>query len=442
MLSQKEAEAGLAYSLLKRPGENRQDALQRIALLPIDIQPLMIQDKAIRALMTMTLENGASDVATSTYLAAQGLSVDEFDLVQQLGSVDAEGLPIYCNAVRHYYQQREIRTAAEDAVQLAKGQEDPRKVLGQISQRFADLDMIGDQHRIGTIPQRSAAGEKMMQERQTSIKSGELRVSFPLPGLDRMLPYVLPGQVVLLTALTKVGKSSFAAQMFDYNVRRMMNGLYFHFEDTPEVMDIRRIARQMHAHRDEPGVVKLQDMLGKVFTKPQRELLKKVREDIPKWSSSGIEIYCAGWTMEQVCRVWRQHYYRFKAAGQPLDLVIIDYLNKAELTPGKLKEYGQFGARGRDAELVKRATEATGCVTLLVQQEGHNGEPYETQQSKQKSQAWISLVRERDENTMSLHRAGRAIVKNANMGATGAIPATFVPERMLWSPDDEESNGG
>lgn len=432
MLSQKEAEVGLAFSLLKRPGEIRQDALQRIALLPIDIQPLMIQDKTMRDLMTMTLENGAADVATSTYLAAQGMSADEFDLLEQLGTVDVEALPVYCNAVRHYYQQREIRTAAADAVQLAKGQEEPGQVLGQISQRFADLDMIGDQSRIGTITERTEAGQVIMEERQTSITNGEIRVSFPIDELNDKLPYILPGQVILLTAQTKVGKSAFAGQMLDYNARRMMNCLYFHFEDTPEVMDIRRIARQMEAHPAHPGNVVLRQMLGQVLSEQQKALIIEIRKEIAQWGSNGIEIYCAGWTMEQVCRVWRQYYYRFKAASQPLDLVIIDYLNKAELTPGKLKEYGQFGARGRDAELVKRTTEATSCVTLLVQQEGNTGEPYETQQSKQKSQAWISLVRERDEETMALHYQGKAIVKNANMGATGAVNALFVPERMLW----------
>ena len=71
MLSQHEAETGLAYSLLRRPGEDAEDALFRVATLPIAIEAEDLADLTLRALVANILENAGNDVATSTYLAAQ-----------------------------------------------------------------------------------------------------------------------------------------------------------------------------------------------------------------------------------------------------------------------------------------------------------------------------------------------------------------------------------
>ena len=135
--------------------------------------------------------------------------------------------------------------------------------------------------------------------------------------------------------------------------------------------------------------------------------------------------------MAKVSRVWQREWIRSRAAGASLDVVVIDYLNKAELTPKALKDYGLFGARGRDSEIVKQMAESTGAVCFLVQQEQIDGLPYETRQSAQKSQVWISLERERLDD-YSLSNAGSVIVKNANMGSTGSLRAYFDARWMIW----------
>jgi len=429
VLPEPEAEQGLVYSLLRGPGEEINDALLRVASLPIAIEPADISDKMLNTLLALILENAEQEVATSIRLAAQALEVDEFDLVQGVERVDHGAIRVYAEAVAYHSARRDIVFAANKATDAARNQA-PSEALDTISQEFAGIVLASEKDRIASVTERAAMGRISLEKRQASMRNGEVRVVFPMEGINTLVPYLLPGQVILCTGGTKTGKSSWAGQFFDYNVKRGMKGLLFHFEDTPEVMDLRRVARQMPM-LGEDGVP-LRRLLGEVLSQREHEKIEQVRADIAEWGHRGTEIYAAGWTMEQVIRIWHRLCIRASVAGDPIQFVIVDYLNKAELSPQKLKNFGGvFGSRGRDAELVKQATEATGTLSLLVQQEGINGHPYETKQSAQKSQVWISLARDRLDNH-ALNPVGEIIVKNANLGSTGSVPAEFWPRWMLW----------
>jgi len=428
MLSQNEAERGLVYSLLRRPGEDIFAPLERLSTLPISVTPKDVADPLLSQLFTVIIENAYNEVATSTKLAAQATGEEEFDLVAAAEAVDPSAIRIYAEAVSHHSDKRTLRSAADDAVETARSTQTPADALDAIHVRFAGISLAAEDERVGTIAERSQQGAQSLASLQQSMADGELRVAFVIDQLNHLVPYLLPGQMILLTGATKVGKSSYAAQVFDYNVRRGMHGAYFHFEDTPGVMDLRRIARQMAT---QPDGVALRKMLATVLTFKEQTCINAVRSDIAEWGHRGIEIYCAGWTMEQVIRVWRQLWLQGRAANRPLDFVVVDYLNKAELTPQKLKDYSLFGGRGRDAELVKQTAEATGTIVFLVQQEGVSGNPFETTQSAQKAQVWVSLKRERLPN-YSLDPIGQVIIKNANMGQTGAVAVEFDARWMAW----------
>ena len=428
MLSQHEAETGLVYSLLRKPGEDAEDSLFRVASLPIAIEAEDVADPSLRVLLANILENAGNDVATSTYLAAQATGIEEFDLVRGVETVDPGAIRIYAEAVAYHSARRQITSAAEGALETARNSE-PSEALDEISEHFASISLASESSRINSVSERTEIGRVALAKRQEAIRSGEVRVSFPMDGLNEMVPYLLPGQMILITAATKVGKSAFAQQLFDANVKRGLRGIYFHFEDTPEVMDLRRVARQMFLLGNDG--VSLRRMLSSVLSEREQERVEEIRQFILEWGNRGTEIYCAGWTMEQVVRVWHRLVIRGRTSGDPVHFVVIDYLNKAHLPPQKLKSYGLFAARGQDAETVKHTAEATETLAFLVQQENIQGNPYETNQSSQKSQVWISLARDRLDN-YKLNPQGEIIVKNANLGSTGAVAAEFLPRWLLW----------
>jgi len=445
VLTQKEAEIGLVFSLIRRPGESTEDALARYAdLPPIDADD--IGDKSLRQLFQVIEQNAADDLATSTRLAAQATGIDEFEIVQRVESVDPDALAVYARDVLHHARQRQIKSAAETAVQAAA--KDPDQALDEIAGAFAQIDLASDDGRIGTIEERLKTGHIGLLQLQEEIRSGRPRPRFPLPGLNRLIPLVLPGQVILLTAKSKVGKTAFASQMFDINVASGLRGVYFHFEDTPQVMHLRRVARTQASFYDFANArpkagyttAPFYRLLGKApsgelgVTLTDKELetveaATKLAESL--LDNRGIEVYCAGWPMKRVIRIWRKLHLRLQAKGEKLDFVVIDYLNKADVSLREVGILGMHGARGRDTELVKQTAEALDCVAFLLQQESDEGLPYETRQSLQESQAWISLQRERMLDG-SLNPYGKAVVKNANMGETGEVNMRLFPSFMIF----------
>jgi len=427
VLSQSESEKGLAYSLLRRPGEDAEDALQRVASLPIAIEPEDISDPVLRSLAAVVLDNAAGETATGTRLAAQATGIDEFTLLQGVESVDHNALRIYAEAVAYHSARRQITSAAEDAVESARLQS-PGDALDQIGARFAGISLGEEDERVASVSQRLVEGHQARAAWQEEVASGKPRISFPLSRLDETLP-VLPGDLILLSAATKVGKSSFAGQFFDLNLKRGMRGVLFHFEDTIRITYARRIARQM-ARFDGCGPTYKQ-LLYSMLSPEDLEYVRLAEESITEWADRGTEVYCAGWTMEQVIRTWRRLCLKARAEGRPIDFVVIDYLNKAELLPQKIKAYGLFAARGQDAELIKRTAEATGVTALLLQQEGDEGKPYETRQTQQKAQIHLRLLRERLPSGR-LSPTGELRVESANNSETGAVSVELLPGNMLW----------
>jgi hypothetical protein len=442
MLPQKEAEIGLAAALLRQEGESPDAALGRVAHLPIGLTEESILEARARKLISIVFANADKDIATSVGFAARITGIDEFDLRGMVSATDVDALPLYSEAVMYHWRRRVLKQTAEDAVTVA-GQADPDEALDQITQQFADIEMV-DNNRIGTIAERVQLGRQVLNKRQADLKAGKPRFSFPFSKMNDLIPTVLPGQVILITGKSKFGKTSVASQAFDYNVRGGLRGIYFHFEDTPEVMHYRRVARHMVQFLDarwQPlrPVATFERLLAKPsgdgpiwLTDKEMESVSIIEDQIVEdFGDRASEVYCGGWTMQRVCRTWRRLNARARMGNGKVDFVVIDYLNKAELQDRTLRHYGVYGGRGRDAELIKQTAEALGCVAILLQQESDEGKPYETRQSWQKSQAWLSIDRETYDDG-SLSDRGFVRVMFANMGKTGRVPVRLVPQFMLW----------
>lgn len=446
MLDQRAAEEGLVISLLRRPGEKKDVTLARVANLPPALTEESVQNPRLRKLLAVVLANADRDIATSVSLAARSSDWDEFDLRGLVEATDADALSLYVESVLYYQAKRQISSAAENALEAARS-ESPEQAIDRITQEFARIS-LSDEDRIGTIAERARVGGESFRRRQEAMKRGDTRLAFPIPRLNYLLPTILPGQVILLTAGSKIGKTSFASQMFDYNVRRGLRGIYFHFEDTTEVMHLRRVARGMVRFMDgstwKPTrpIATWNRLIGRkdgdfppYLTEKEMESVRLVEESIAReLGDRGIEVYSAGWTMQRVARVWRRLNTKARNAGHKIDFVVIDYLNKAALRPDTLRSLGNniYAARGLDVELIKQTAEELGIIAILLQQESDEGLPYETRQSLQKSQAWLSLQRERYDNG-ELSKQGFVHVRNANMGETGRVSVRLLAQFMLWT---------
>lgn len=420
-LTNLQAATGYVLSLLRYPGEPAEAPLDRLASMPFSIEPGDIDDGRLRQTLELILDHAKRSISLSVRYAAQALDADEGKLLDAVEAIDPTAILLYGETVLEHNARTELLTAAKEASTLAQGE--PSDALNEILSRFAGISSAREDTRIRTLPATVTEGLEWLQGYQDRMKRGETRLAFPFARLNDRIPYIFPGHCILVTAGTKVGKTAWASQVFDWNVKRGLRGIYFHFEDSPEVMALKRLGRQMATAQHGVAVHR---MLSQILRSDEMTTISETADDILEWADAGVMVHCAGWEMEQVIRVWRRYALRDR-----VDFVVIDYLNKASLSPAKLRGYGQFGARGLDAELVKTTAEQTRTTAIMLQQENDDGKPYQTRESAHKFQVWISLTRERLAD-QSLGEEGDMVIKNANMGGTGAIPATFYSDYLVW----------
>lgn len=421
-LTKTQAETGYVLSLLRGPGEPAEAPLDRLASMPFSIEPGDITAGRLRQTLGLILDHAKRSISLSIRYAAQALGADEGKLLDAVEAIDPTAVLLYGEAILEHNARTELLSAAEEASALALGE--PSDALNEILSRFAGISSAREDTRIRTLPDTVTEGLTWLQDYQGKMKRGDIRLAFPFSRLNDRIPYIFPGHCILVTAGTKVGKTAWASQVFDWNIKRGLRGIYFHFEDSVEVMALKRLGRQMATAQHGVSVHR---MLSKVLRDQEMEIISETATDILEWAEAGVMVHCAGWEMEQVIRVWRRY-----ALRDWVDFVVIDYLNKASLSPAKLRGYGQFGSRGLDAELVKTTAEQTRTTAIMLQQENDEGKPFQTRESAHKFQVWISLTRERLED-QSLGEEGEMIIKNANMGGTGAIPATFYSDYLVWA---------
>lgn len=422
-------ERDLVLSLYRRPGEPADVTLSRIASLPASLTADRISNPSLRKQLELILSNAwGNELATTTTLAVKMLRLDSFELASGIASVDPSGLPVYAEAVLRASDTRALQAVVCEAKTLAA--ENPAKAArDDIYTKLSSLEMSTEVSRLMSISDRSRLGRRLIAERQTLLRSDEPRVAFPINELNDMIPYLMPGWMILVQAEPGVGKSSFAGQMADYTSKRGMSVLTIHFEDTPEMMDTRQTIRQGW-HINENSTLG-DRLLGSILTAEELQRVDTIHDDVESWGDNSYEFYAGGMTMEAACHVWRQVAVRGRYSGNKLRLVIIDYLNKATIKPEKSRTHsGLFGARGYDTELVKQTAEETGVIAVLLQQE-RDDIPYETKQGWQKSQVNLSLKRE-ETATMGRNPYGNIDVRKANLGRCGKIAVEFIEEGLLW----------
>lgn len=430
-------ERNYVLSLIKRDGEAGEDALGRVYDNWLDATE--IQHGTLRRMLIFVQDNAARDLATSARVVAQYLDMDQSWLDEQIVEVDHTAVGLYTELLT---EQLATSTLHQIGEKLQEGGVSSEQMLNELQAEISHIKLAQEKERIITADQNQREFMTWVYQQQEFIKSGKQRIAFPreLPRLDEMIPYLFPGNVILVTAKTKVGKSSFAQAWLDDECKRGFRCVYCHFEDTPVMMGLRRLAREngwngYHPTTGEhigPDITKL---LTGVMSDEELKFAELQTERISEWTPRATQIYCADWEMKQVARVVRRMHMQ-----EPIDFLVIDYLNKAHVNSQDIRYLGIFEARARDAEIVKVLTEELGCITVLVQQEGDEGLPFQTRQAAQKSQVHISLQRERLPSG-ALDLFGSIVVMNANLGSTGSVASEFNARWMLWLTHQPASDG-
>jgi len=430
-LNRGDVEKGFVLSLLRWDDERSDAVLSRYAELEYTVDLDSIQNKALRTIFKTLRSYAEKDQAMGVKLAAMVANISEDVIRQGMQKVDRSAANHYARMLLEIETEGKVSGLTREVQAILK-RDGSEAALQAMVAGASDINATSDAEYIDDIAEAGSKFVDWYKGYQQRMADGEIRLAFPIPRVNEMLPYIFPGHAVLLTAKSKVGKSSFAGQLFDYNVRRGFNGAYFHWEDSKEVMGIKRTGRQMGLQRDQDGKeigISVEKMLSCVLNAEEMRLVEYVNEEIATWGGRGTQIHCAGWTVERALAVWRRLHRRGLA-----DFAVFDYLNKANQTSSKLRDWGgKYGAMARDAELIKSAAESLKANAIVIQQENDTGTPFGSKEAYHKMQAWISLVRERlDDGQLDIH--GKVCIRAANMGRTGEVDCWFHQDWLVWVP--------
>lgn len=430
------AESSLIAQILRKPDESNNAALQRFYDIP-GITADMFSDPFLSSCFSFIAEAADQDVAiTPEALAAQ---FDDSELAEsihiKLSKTKVDEVPLYAKIIQKAYFAQSVSKAAQKMMEVAQG-DNPEEVY-EILAGLTEFD-TKEEKRIFSMTEQAMLFVEQFHRFQEEVRQKVPRPIFPLRGLNELVPRIMRDDVVLLSAQSKIGKSSFASQMALHNAFRGMKVLLFHFEDNPEKVGYRRAAQmQMFKYKvkyphewDNMGMSYREMFSGSILPAEKMQEVETLTADAIRQCPGLTYVYSAGWSAHKTIATWRQLHKE-----HDYDLIIIDYLNKISLTQADIKAYGQFNARGEHVELFKQECGRPGANVplLLVQQENPDGTSRDSKSSYIKAQCHISLQRDqRADKPGTMDLEGRAVVVRANDGGTGAVPATFYPRYMIW----------
>ena len=400
-----------------------------------EITPEQLPDGHLRRLLQFITSRAESQDAVSPRLAAQVTpdTIEEGWLRTEMAKVDPDGILLYAEAILRYAQEDAI--AAATAVGNLEGNER----VEAIQRNLAQVDLLSERGQVVSVAEANRSFVHSLHRDQEFMKSGAPRFAFQesVSSLNRFATYIMPGEVILVSAMTSVGKSSFAQDLFDDNLYRGINGAYFHLEDSKKVMGYRFAGRRMAYEADEQGIstgISVRAMMSSILRQDQLDHIERVVADAEEWSKSGSRIHCPGWTMAQICRKWRS----LALADDKFKFAVIDYFGKQKLSRESLRLLGgKANTLEEDFELAKTTAEQTETILVILQQEreddGAVSNVFGTKTSRHKSQVCLSIERERDPLSKILSMYGEIKLTKVSNGELGSVPVTFLPDWMMFA---------
>lgn len=152
-------------------------------------------------------------------------------------------------------------------------------------------------------------------------RSSQDSLHFAWRGLRELGPEMYPGMFCVVLAKPSVGKSIFLEQQAEYWQRLGFNGLFYHYELSPDVMMDRRVARNTSI----PTKMLMEHRSDNLILSPDR--LTKIDEYLDTEFPGELEyVYCPGWTMPQLVAD-----IRYRAMMLPIQFVMVDYFDKVDI---------------------------------------------------------------------------------------------------------------
>ena len=329
-----EAEDAVVASCLVDPG-----AIWKVAAI---LQPEDFFREANRwiyeAILSTVADGGVANQITVAHELARKDRLEQIGGTAHLSELISNlptpvGVEYYARDLLRVAQHRQLIGAAQWLAQAAfQRSEEPQVLGGQATQQIQEIVARGKKRRTGL----EALDDYMA--RQTNTMRG-LHLSFP--SLEYAVPGILPGEVMIVAALTSVGKTAFVLNIaHNLTILQKKRVAFFSVEMNLDALTERFLSLMSQVSQEK--------VQRKSFSESE---IGRINFAAGLYSEAQTQkqlvlIDAAAWTVEQV--LMEAHTLHAQA---PLDLIIVDYL-------GALNTKAAYDSRVQEVSYISRSLKA------------------------------------------------------------------------------------
>jgi len=336
----------------------------------------------------------------------------------------------YADQVRHERVKRELIAAAgEMAKGVYSGNGNLPAVMAQGRSLLSRIEQLLTAENDGMGLRQSLDYYLDILEKRERDKD-KPKLEFPWAQLAWLMPHLDSGDLVGLIAEPGVGKTAFLESCAERWAHLGWRVAFFHLELSTQRMLDRRMQRLS-------GVpIKRLQLGGQLESEDYAAVLESSTR-MEHWTGEIQYVACPGWTMARILAMANRLHER-----QPLDVVIVDYLNKVSLADrGGGMNTAQM--RGADIEDLKTALELNGWVGLIAAQfdkaakrmrNRSLADARDTGELEDKANVGIVIDRPREADSGQRVDMAQVKVVKCNAGQEGMVSMRFVGERLSFYP--------
>jgi len=317
---------------------------------------------------------------------------------------------------------------AKELLRRCMAEDDPSDLRQWISEQLARLGG-GEVDAVMTWAESFDLVDRMMvdYERIANIPPGERRLlTWPWTTWNTLIDPLDDGMLGVITAPDGAGTTIYAESIAEHWARQKNKVAFVHYELNRKLMMLRRTSRHTSITSRELKTGKL--------SADQKAKIEAARPRLLAWDGLINYVHTPGWSMERTISELRRLH-----AESNLDVVVLDYLEKAAASRRQLQMFGNntYQREADNVEQLKIFSEQTGVPVLMVTQMSKAGKTESFDRvdrtgirgaGEKSEKANLVVIIKRERIVDGYSNEVEVLIDKNTMGGTGSFKQMMAPE--------------
>lgn len=322
----------------------------------------------------------------------------------------------------------QFEALAKELLRRCLAEEEPEDIRAWL---ISFLNRMGgaDANAVLTWPESFDLVDSILQQYEVMASTPESErklLSWPWDSWRRLIDPLEDGMLGVITAPDGQGKTIYGETIAEHWAKTKNRVIFVHYELNRKLMMLRRTAR--HAS------ITVRELKAGRLTQAQKRTIHDIRDELISWDGYITYLHTPGWTMERTtAELNRLH------NEQQCDVVVLDYLEKANASSRQLKMFGSnlFQREADNVEQLKIFSESTGVPVLMIAQMSKEGKGKEFDKidrtgmrgaGEKSDKANLVVMLKRDRIDEGYSNTVDVLVDKNTMGSTGTFRQIMQPE--------------